>query len=84
MWREEKSEIILLLINCNNFFSPVALPIFLEEDVVIKEKKYETLAKTVKPKLEKLNEIIVKNKGHLATGKVLTIIAFNLYYTFVK
>lgn len=52
--------------------------------MAIKVKKYETLAKTVKPKLEKLNEIIVKNKGHLATGKVLTIIAFNLYYTFVK
>ncbi|CAB3230548.1 unnamed protein product [Arctia plantaginis] len=48
----------------------IATPIFREEDEAIKEKKYENLAKTVTPKLEKLNEVIVKNNGHLAAGKL--------------
>lgn len=54
-----------------------AISIFSEEDEAIKEKRYVRLAQTVPSKLAKLNEIIVKNNGHLAAGKVLNIIAPN-------
>nr|URC25833.1 glutathione S transferase [Hyphantria cunea] len=48
----------------------IPYPIYKEEDGAAKEKKYENLPNIVTPKLEKLNEIIVKNNGHLAAGKL--------------
>lgn len=53
------------------WFFTDAISIFSEEDEAIKEKRYVRLAQTVPSKLAKLNEIIVKNNGHLAAGKVL-------------
>ncbi|CAB3234383.1 unnamed protein product [Arctia plantaginis] len=48
----------------------IGAAIYKEEDEAVKVKKYENLAEIVTPKLEKLNEIIVKNNGHLAAGKL--------------
>lgn len=62
---------MILVYNFYLILSEAAV-IHYEADEALKAKKHEEALKNVYPDLlEKLNSIIVKNKGHLAAGKVV-------------